>query len=116
MTHGFPEDAVVLAGTGEVRVVGSMTEAERELASGFQPAVVLLGSRLRGPAVAEFTRRMGADPQRAGIPVLAVSRDAGWIRITALRDDLEPPAELDALGNLLQVLDDLCAGPALLAS
>ena len=116
MTHGFRDDVVVLAGTREVRVVASTTDAERELASGFRPAVVLLGSHVRGPAVAEFTRRMGADPERARIPVMAVSGEAGWIRITSLRDDLEPPTEPDALGRLLEVLDDLCTGPMLLAS
>jgi hypothetical protein len=114
-THGWRDDVVVLAGTREVRVVASMSDAERELASGFRPGVVLLGSRVGGPGVADFARRMGADPEGA-IPVLSMSDEAGWIRITPLDDDLQPPGEPDALRNLLQVLEDLCSEPLLLAS
>lgn len=111
MTHGWRNDMVVLAGTSEIRVVESTLEAERELARGFRPAVVLLGSKICGPGAAEFARRMGADPERAAIPVLAVSGGADRIRFTALSDDLEPPTEPEALSSLLQVLEDLCAEP-----
>ncbi len=116
MVHGLRNDVVVLAGAGEVRVVRSTLEAERELARGFRPAVVLLGSKICGDGAAEFARRLGADPERAAIPVLAILDGADRIRITPLNDDLEPPCEPEALSSLLQVLDELCAEPMRMAS
>ncbi len=113
---GLPSDGVVLARAGEVRVVQSTVEAERELARGFRPAVVLLGSSISGAGAAEFARRMGADPERASIPVLAVLDGADRIRITPLNQDLEPPTEPEALSAVLEVLDDLCTEPLRLAS
>ena len=84
--------------------------AERKAARVFpEPvgaAVVLLGSRLCGPGAAEFARRLGADPVRPAIPVLAVSGDGDWLRLTSLSEDLRPPAELDELSSLLDVHDD----------
>ncbi len=116
MTHGLRNDVVVLAGASEVRVVESTLEAERELASGFRPAVVLLGSKICGPGATDFARRMGADPERAAIPILAVLDGADRIRIRPLNEDLEPPTELEALSRVLQVLEDLCTEPLRLAS
>ncbi len=116
MMHGLRSEVVVLARVGEIRVVRSTLEAERELAGGFRPAVVLLGSKISGSGAAEFARRMGADPERAAIPVLAVLDGADRIRITPLNEDLEPPGEPEALSSLLQVLDDLCSEPMRLAS
>jgi hypothetical protein len=110
-SHGLRNDVVVLAGTSEVRIVESTTAAERELASGFRPAVVLLGSEVCGPGAADFARRMGAHPDRATIPVLAVSGSADRIRLTPLNEDLEPPTEPEELCGLLQVLEDLCSEP-----
>jgi hypothetical protein len=106
-------EMVLLAGTREVRIVGSTADAERELAGGFRPAVVLVGSGVCGPGVAEFARRLGAD--RPPIPVLAVSHDGEWLRLTALSEDLRPPAEEEDLSGLLEVLDQLCTEPQRLA-
>ncbi len=116
MMDGLPNDVVVLARAGEVRVVQSTLEAERELARGFRPAVVLLGSKICGAGAADFARRMGADPERAAIPVLAVLDGADRVRITPVNEDLEPPSEPEALSCLLQVLEDLCAEPMRMAS
>lgn len=111
----WTSDRVVLAGADEVRIVDSTDDAERELAGGFRPAVVLLGSRLCGPGAAEFARRLGADPVRPAIPVLAVSGDGDWLRLTSLCEDLRPPAEPDELSSLLDVLEELCTEPLRLA-
>ncbi len=116
MTGGLRNDVVVLAGRGEIRVVGSTLEAERELARGFRPAVVLLGSEVCGPGAVDFARRLGADPECAGIPVLAVSSGVDRIRITALDQELEPPASLEELSALLQLLEELCTEPLRMAS
>lgn len=116
MTGGLRNDVVVLAGKGEIRIVESTLEAERELARGFRPVVVLLGSEVCGPGAADFARRMGADPERAGIPVLAVSSGADRIRITALDQELGPPASLEDLSALLQLLEELCTEPLRMAS
>jgi hypothetical protein len=106
-------DLVVLAGTGEVRIVESTADAERELAGGFRPAVVLVGSHLCGPGAAELARRLGADPGRPSIPVLAVSGDGDRLRLTSVSDDLPPPSTPEELSRLLEVLDGLCTAEPL---
>lgn len=112
---GLRKDMVLLAGTTEVRTVRSTVEAERELASGFRPAVVLLGSDLRGAGASEFARWIRSDPDRAGIPVLVISCDAGWVRITLVDEDVRVPARPEELTSILEVLEDLCAEPFRLA-
>ena len=101
-------DVVMLAGTREVRVVESTAAAERALAGGFRPAVVLLGRELCGPGADEFARRLRSDPDRPAIPVLAVSGDGDRLRLTSLTDDPRPPATLEELSSLLEVLEELC--------
>ncbi len=109
--RGLRDDEVVLAREGEVRIVGSTREAERQLAAGFRPTVVLVGSRLCGPGVEEFARRLHADRASVGIPVLSVAGQGGWLRLTAVDEVAEAPAAAEATASLLQVLDDLCADP-----
>ncbi len=104
-------EAVVLAGAREVRVLGSTAEAERALAEGFRPALVLLGRSRCGPEGAELARKLGADPTHPAVPVLAVTGDGDWLRLTALSDDLVPPAAPEELGRLLEVLEELCSEP-----
>ncbi len=113
--ESWSSDVVVLAGTREVRVLDSTAEAERALAGGFLPSVVLLGAGLSGPDADEFTRRLGADPARPPIPVMAISGDGDRLRLTAVRDDLRPPATTEELACLLEVLEDLCSEPVRLA-
>ena len=115
MVQPWNGDVVVLAGAREVRIVCSTAEAERELAGGFRPAVVLLGSRLCGPGADEFARRLGADPARPAIPVLAVSGDGDWLRLTSLLGDPPPPAAPEELSSLLEVLEELCVAAPRLA-
>jgi hypothetical protein len=114
-TRGLRRDRVVLAGAREIRTVESTAAAERELAGGFQPVAVLLGSDLCGPAAADFARRMCADPARAAIPVLAVSGDDDRMRITLVNEELDPPCRPEELDSLLQVLEEICAEPMRLA-
>ncbi len=110
-TRNVPNDVVVLAGSGEVRVVRSTGEAECALAEGFRPAVVLLGAGLGGTARREFARRMQEHPSRAGIPVLAVSEDADRIRIRPVDDRVRfAPSRLEELSAVLEVLEELCDG------
>lgn len=101
-------DVVVLAGAREVRIVGSTREAETELASGFCPAVVLLGPGLQRPAAQAFAATLGARPSRARIPVLRLSGDGDELRLTLV----SPPEQGESpgpeeLANVLMVLDEL---------
>jgi hypothetical protein len=105
------DDEVVLAREGDVRIVGSTKEAERQLAAGFRPTVVLVGSRLCGPGVEELARRLHADPASMGVPVLSVAGQGGWLRLTAVNEAAEAPAAAEATASLLQVLEELCTDP-----
>lgn len=103
-------DVVVLAGPREVRIVGSTREAESELASGFRPAVVLVGPGLQRPAAQAFAATLGARASRARIPVMRFSGDDDQLRLTLVN----PPGSFDApepeeLSNILMVLDELAA-------
>ncbi len=104
------DDVVVLAGTREVRIVGSTLEAESELASGFRPAVVLMGPGVRAPACEEFAIRMGTHPSQARIPVLAVSgeRDRLRLRLVSAHGEGEYPGP-DELADVMMVLDELAS-------
>ncbi len=103
-------DVVVLAGTREVRIVGSTREAESELESGFRPAVVLMGPGVRAPVREEFAIRMGARPSQAKIPVLAVSGSPDRLRLTLVsaHDGAEYPGP-DQLADVMMVLEELAS-------
>ncbi len=98
-------DVVVLAGTREVRIVGSTREAESELASGFRPAVVLVGPGLQRPAAQAFAATLGARPSRAAIPVMRMSGDDDRLKLTLVEPAESPGPE--ELSNILMVLDEL---------
>jgi hypothetical protein len=110
--NGLRGDDVVLAGGEGVRVLGSIWEAERELAGGFRPEVVLVGQRLRGRPARWLASAVRARAGQ-GIPVLAVSGDGGRVRITL--ESEAGPADPEELWSLLRVLDDLCDAPLLQA-
>ncbi len=103
-------DVVVLAGTREVRIVGSTREAETELESGFRPAVVLMGPGVRAPVREEFAIRMGTHPSQARIPVLAVSGSPDQLRLTLVSShgEAEYPGP-DQLADVMMVLDELAS-------
>lgn len=100
-------DVVVLAGTREVRIVGSTVEAESELASGFRPAVVLVGPGVRVRAREELAVKMGNRPSQAKIPVLAVSGTADTLRLTLVGPDENP--DPDELADVMMVLEELAS-------
>lgn len=102
-------DVVVLAGTREVRIVGSTHEAETELASGFRPAVVLMGPGVRAPVREEFACRMGKRPSQARIPVLAVSGTADKLRLTLVNTQEHGEPNPDELADVMMVLDELAS-------
>ena len=108
MMRELRNDVVVLAGTREVRIVGSTLEAETELASGFRPAVVLLGPGLQKPAAQAFAASLGERPSRARIPVMRVSEDADQLRLTLMspREPAEYPGP-EELSNIMMVLEEL---------
>jgi hypothetical protein len=110
LMRDLKSDVVVLAGTREVRIVGSTHEAETELASGFRPAVVLMGPGVRAPVREEFASRMGTRPSQARIPVLAVSGSPERLRLTLVsaHDDAEYPSP-DQLAEVMMVLDELAS-------
>ncbi len=111
---GMRSEVVMLAEGGEVRFLDSAAQAERELAAGFRPAVVILGAAIRGAGATELTRRM-ADQAAPAIPVLSVSQDADRIRMTLLNDEAASPSGPEHLEVLLRTLEELCAEPARLA-
>jgi hypothetical protein len=108
MTRELRGDVVVLAGTREVRIVGSTVEAETELASGFRPAVVLLGPGLQKPAAQAFAASLGERPSRAGIPVMRMSEDSDQLKLTLVspREPTESPGP-EELSNIMMVLEEL---------
>jgi hypothetical protein len=104
-------EAVVLAGPGEVRVVGSGREAQHALRAGFCPAVVLCGAGVVEAEAAELARALGATPECAAVPVLSASGDSDRIRLTLMSDlEAAEAAEEEQLAVILRLLDDLCAG------
>jgi hypothetical protein len=103
--------AVVLAGPGETRVVGSPQEALRALDAGFRPAVVLLGAGPAHPEADALARRMSADRAGATIPVLAASGDGERIRLTLVSEVAPPAASIpEQLAIVLGLLDELSGG------
>jgi hypothetical protein len=110
MMGDLRSDVVVLAGTREVRIVGSPREAQTELDAGFRPAVVLMGPGVRAPAREEFAIRMGARPSQARIPVLAVSGSSDQLRLTLVSaaQDAEYPGP-DQLADVMMVLEELAS-------
>jgi len=108
-------EELVLAGAGEVRMVGSIAEAEREMARGFRPEVVLVGRCLGGRQARRLARAIRAGARRAEVPVLAISGDGGRVHITPVDGALEVPADPEELGGLLRALDHLCGEPLLQA-
>ncbi|HYD40038.1 MAG TPA: hypothetical protein VEB43_04355 [Anaeromyxobacter sp.] len=101
-------DVVVLAGVREVRIVGSTREAESELASGFRPAVVLLGPGLQRPAAQAFAATLGARPSRPRIPVMRMSGDDDRLKLTLVSppEPAESPGP-EELTDIMMVLDEL---------
>jgi hypothetical protein len=97
--------AVLLAGAGGIRLARSPAEAERELASGFRPSVVLLDTAAgRGTAYAE---KVASYPACAAVPILGISGNHERLRLTLLNDvgALSDPGHL---GELLRILEELC--------
>lgn len=110
LMRDLKSDVVVLAGTREVRIVGSTHEAETELESGFRPAVVLMGPGVRAPVREEFAIRMGTRPSQARIPVLAVSGSPERLRLTLVsaHEEAAYPGP-DQLADVMMVLDELAS-------
>ncbi len=111
---GLRSEVVMLADGGEVRILDSAAQAERELAAGFRPAVVILGAAIQGAGATELARRMAGQAAPA-IPVLTVSQDADRIRMTLLNDEAASSSGPERLEDLLRALEELCAEPARLA-
>ncbi len=99
-------EAVLLAGSRGIRLARSAAEAERELASGFRPSVVLLDMRA-GRGGEAFVKRVAADPAYAAIPILGFSEGDDRLRFTLMNDAcLAPdPAQLE---ELLRLLEEVC--------
>jgi len=74
------------------------------LASEHEPDVILMDLRLPDIDGAEVTRRLGADPRTARIPVLAISalrlQDAGdWLHAAGFAGWIEKPIRVDRFAD-----------------
>jgi CheY-like chemotaxis protein len=97
----------LLASSSGIRLANSSAEAERALASGFRPSVVLLDVRADRAGGEAFARRVAADPTYSEIPILGITGSRDRLRLTLMNDacSLSSPSELP---ELLEILEEIC--------
>ena len=100
-------EALLLAGAREIRHARTPAEAERELASGFRPSVVLLDVGANAARREAFAERVASHPACSAIPILGISGDDERLRLTLMSDvgALSNPSHLE---ELLRILEELC--------
>lgn len=104
----IPDDQqALLADASEIRLARTPAEAERELASGFRPSVVLLDMGANAARGVAFAERVASHPACAAVPILGISGDDERVRLTVMNhvDALSDPSHLP---ELLRILEDLC--------
>ena len=106
MRYLDPDQDVLLAGAREIRRTRSADDAERELAGGFRPRVVLLDIGTDAPRGEAAARRMASLPACAAVPIVGVSGDEERIRLTML-NGAGALASASQLADLLRVIEDL---------
>ena len=99
-------DHLLLAGSREIRRARSAADAERELARGFRPRVVLLEIGANAPRGEALARRMACHPACAAVPIVGVSGDEERLRLTLLNGAaaLSSPSQLDDLLRVVEAL------------
>jgi CheY-like chemotaxis protein len=97
---------VLLAGAREIRRARSAADAERELAGGFRPRVVLLDIGANAPRGEALARRMASHPACAAVPIVGVSGDDERLRLTML-NGAGALSSASQLADLLRVIEDL---------
>ncbi len=99
-------DHLLLAGAREIRRARSAADAERELARGFRPRVVLLELGADARRTEALAKRMASHPACAAVPIVGVSGDADRLHLTLLNGAaaLSTPSQL---ADLIRVIEDL---------
>jgi CheY-like chemotaxis protein len=102
-------DLIEIAGATAATAT-SPEEADRVLAQGFEPSVILVDVRLgRGERGDELAHRMRADPRFAGVPIILMSGDIHELRRVADQvgadATVEKPFDVD---RLFEMLSDMC--------
>ena len=104
-------DILHLEGVEVIYAAKSLAEAERALASGFRPSVVLLDLNLNGERGETLLDTLRADPAYEDVRVIAFSGDR--IGLLRLQEDVDgallKPAEPS---GIVQALYEVCARPA----
>lgn len=96
------------------RVLASLGSAAVEMARELHPDVVLLDLRMPGMDGAEVSRRLRADPETAGIPIIVVSAVqhlAQAVEKLSVDAQLQKPFDLDRLYTLVAQWSELPKGP-----
>ena len=99
-------DVLLLEGVAEVRVAVSIVEAERILADGFMPSVVLVDLQLDGERGETLITKLRASPTHGAVPIVALSGDYRSLRqlgTTVDRGILKPPDVDDLIAAIRAV-------------
>lgn len=101
-------DVLLFEGVGEVRVAGSLREAEQILASGWTPSAIVLDLLLNGDRGESLLGTLQGNPLLSRVPVIAVSGDALALKGVSGRvaHTLLKPASPDAV---MRALGDVCS-------
>ncbi len=99
-------DHLLLAGAREIRRARSAAEAERELARGFEPRVVLLEIGANAPRGEAVARRMASHPACAAVPIVGISGDEQRLHLTLL-NGAAAFSSSSQLADLMRVIEDL---------
>lgn len=100
-------EALLVDSAREIRLARTPAEAERELAGGFRPSVVLLDAGASAARREAFARRVASHPACSAVPILEVSCDDERLRLTLLNEPevLWSPRRLE---ELIRILEELC--------
>jgi two-component system OmpR family response regulator len=103
-------DVLLLEGVAEVQVAASIPEAERILADGFKPSVVVVDLQLDGERGETLIAKLRARPTSRAVPIVALSGNHISLRQlgTTVDRGILKPADPD---ELIAAVRAVCGAP-----